>query len=162
MNKPKTYPKIIAISNGTPIPFVTEEMLTAQAGHLVSEEVMDSIEAALAAAETMPGVAAVQALLDAANANNIALNANIVALNANLEAANTNVASLTQELNTTKTALTAAQEEAANWKAKAIEYGAKPGEITGAKIPGADAEDDDPLSALDNLPHNKRADQLLS
>ena len=82
--------------------------------------------------------------------------------NADLLTAKNAVTSITTELATAKTDLATATADAAIWKAKAIKYGALPAETTPAAIPGAEAEgNDEALTALDNLPHNIKADKYF-
>jgi peptidoglycan hydrolase CwlO-like protein len=156
MSKPKIFQKVLIASGLSSIPFVTQETLTSQDGYLVSEEGVAKIEAALEASEKLGDVSAVQSELNTATAS-------LTDAQANLATATTSLTDVQAQLTTAKTDLQAAKNDAATWKAKAIEFGAKPADVISAEVPGTDPkiETDATTATLDALPHNQKADRLF-
>ena len=148
------YPKLLAAAKAEQIPFVAEEMLTASAGYLVSEEVAANIEAALVAAETNEATADLQAQLDAANAS-------LAIATQERDAANASLTAVQAELATAIANLATAQASATDWEAKAKEFGARPADVQNPAKGEADADADDADVSLANLEHNRKADRLL-
>lgn len=154
MSKPKIFQKVLAASKLVSIPFVSQEMLTAVAGYLVTEEGITNLEAALEASENYSSVTTLQTLLTAAQ-NELAT------AKTNLQIAQTELATAKTDLQTAKTGLTTAQADAQKWEAEAIKFGAKPAAEKNPETPAADPTVDETAKLLAGLAHNKKADALF-